>query len=114
MRGRFAPSPTGALHLGNARTALVAWLSARSQGGSFVLRIEDLDRPRVVAGAEPQILEHLRWLELDWNREDSGRAAAGATLRAASRATAAGTGAQGGAGEDHRRTGAAAQRTHPA
>jgi len=65
--GRFAPSPTGALYPGNARTALVAWLSARSQGGSFVLRIEDLDRPPVVAGAEPRILEELRWLGLDWD-----------------------------------------------
>ena len=50
-RGRYAPSPTGLLHVGNARTALVAWLSVRSRGGSFVWRLEDLDPPRVVAGA---------------------------------------------------------------
>ena len=52
MRGRYAPSPTGRLHLGNARTALLAWLDARSRGGTFVMRIEDLDRARVPAGAE--------------------------------------------------------------
>ena len=51
-RGRYAPSPTGRLHLGNARTALLAWLDARSRGGAFVMRIEDLDRARVPAGAE--------------------------------------------------------------
>ena len=48
MRGRYAPSPTGRLHLGNARTALLAWLDARSRGGAFIMRIEDLDRARVV------------------------------------------------------------------
>jgi glutamyl-tRNA synthetase len=67
MRGRFAPSPTGDLHLGGARTALVAWLSARAAGSTFVLRMEDLDRPRVVAGAEARILEDLRALGLDWD-----------------------------------------------
>jgi glutamyl-tRNA synthetase len=66
-RGRFAPSPTGDLHAGSARTALVAWLAARRDGGSFVLRIEDLDRPRVVAGAEERIMQDLRWLGLDWD-----------------------------------------------
>ena len=50
IRGRYAPSPTGDLHLGNLRTALLAWLFARCAGGQFVLRIEDLDRPRVRAG----------------------------------------------------------------
>ena len=69
MRGRFAPSPTGDLHLGTARTALVAWLQARSAGGSFVVRVEDLDGPRVVPGAEQRILEDLRWLQLDWDGE---------------------------------------------
>jgi len=66
-RGRFAPSPTGALHLGSARTALVAWLRARSLGGAFVLRVEDLDAPRVVAGAEAAMRGDLRWLGLDWD-----------------------------------------------
>lgn len=66
-RGRFAPSPTGDLHLGGARTALAAWLWARSQGGPFILRVEDLDRPRVVAGAEARIAEDLAWLGLDFD-----------------------------------------------
>src|SRR3954470_12393694 len=69
VRGRFAPSPTGDLHLGGARTALAAWLAARAAGGEFLVRIEDLDRPRVVAGAEEKILEDLRWLGLDWDGE---------------------------------------------
>jgi len=67
VRGRYAPSPTGALHLGNLRTALLAWLFARSTGGSFVLRVEDLDRPRVRPGASAQMLADLRWLGLDWD-----------------------------------------------
>jgi len=65
--GRYAPSPTGMLHLGNASTALLAWLSARAQGGRFLMRMEDLDRPRVVAGAGERILDDLRWLGLDWD-----------------------------------------------
>ena len=65
--GRFAPSPTGGLHLGSALVALAAWLSARAQGGRFVLRIEDLDGPRVVPGAAAQQLAELRWLGLDWD-----------------------------------------------
>src|SRR4051794_22590194 len=66
-RGRYAPSPTGRLHLGNARTALCAWLAARTQGASFVLRSEDLDGARVVAGAEADLLDDLLWLGLDWD-----------------------------------------------
>jgi glutamyl-tRNA synthetase len=66
-RGRYAPSPTGRLHLGNARTALLAWLDARSRGGAFVMRIEDLDRARVPAGAEAQLLDDLAWVGLDWD-----------------------------------------------
>ena len=66
-RGRYAPSPTGRLHLGNARTALLAWLDARSRGGAFVMRIEDLDRARVPAGAEERLLDDLAWLGLDWD-----------------------------------------------
>jgi glutamyl-tRNA synthetase len=65
--GRLAPSPTGAQHVGNARTYLIAWLSARSQGGRVVLRIEDIDSPRVKAGAAEQACEDLRWLGLDWH-----------------------------------------------
>ena len=66
-RGRFAPSPTGPLHLGNARTALLSWLSARAAGGAYLLRVEDLDGPRVQEGLEGRILEDLRWLGLDWD-----------------------------------------------
>lgn len=67
LRGRYAPSPTGDLHLGNLRTALLAWLLARVAGGGFVLRVEDLDRPRVRAGATERMLRDLRWLGLDWD-----------------------------------------------
>src|SRR5262245_38628035 len=67
MRGRFAPSPTGVMHLGNARTALLAWLAVRRAGGAVVLRVEDLDRARVVAGAQEQLLDDLSWLGLDWD-----------------------------------------------
>ncbi len=66
-RGRYAPSPTGGLHLGNARTALVAWARARSDDASFVLRVEDLDRPRTVPEAVDGNLDELRWLGLDWD-----------------------------------------------
>lgn len=66
-RGRYAPSPTGALHLGNMRTALLAWLFARAKDGEFVLRIEDLDIPRVRPGATAAMLRDLRWLGLDWD-----------------------------------------------
>lgn len=66
-RGRFAPSPTGSLHLGNARTALVAWLRARATGDSFVLRTEDLDSARTVPDAISGNLNELRWLGLDWD-----------------------------------------------
>jgi glutamyl-tRNA synthetase len=67
VRGRFAPSPTGQLHLGNARTALLAWLDARSAGGAFLMRVEDLDRARAQPGAEAQQLAELAWLGLDWD-----------------------------------------------
>jgi glutamyl-tRNA synthetase len=68
-RGRFAPSPSGDLHLGGARTALAAWLAARRDGGEFLVRIEDIDRPRVLPGMEVRILEDLWWLGLDWDGE---------------------------------------------
>jgi len=67
MRVRFAPSPTGVLHIGGARTALYNWLAARGSGGSFVLRIEDTDRERSTPENVEQILDALRWLELDWD-----------------------------------------------
>ena len=67
--GRYAPSPTGDLHLGNIRTALLAWLQVRSEGGQFLLRIEDLDTPRVVKGSSDQILRDLEWLGIDWDGE---------------------------------------------
>jgi glutamyl-tRNA synthetase len=67
VRGRYAPSPTGALHLGNLRTALLAWLWARHVRGRFVLRMEDLDLPRARPGAATAILADLRWLGLDWD-----------------------------------------------
>lgn len=66
-RGRFAPSPTGELHLGNARTAILAWLWAKSAGGGFTLRIEDLDRPRVRPGLAERQLQELAWLGLTWD-----------------------------------------------
>ncbi len=67
MRVRFAPSPTGQLHIGGARTALYNWLAARGSGGRFVLRIEDTDRERSTPENVAHILEALRWLELDWD-----------------------------------------------
>jgi glutamyl-tRNA synthetase len=66
-RGRYAPSPTGPIHLGNARTALAAWLSVRSRGGSLVWRLEDLDPPRVVRGMADAQRRDLAWLGLDWD-----------------------------------------------
>ncbi len=66
-RGRYAPSPTGPIHVGNARTALAAWLSVRSRGGTFVWRLEDLDPPRVVPGMAALQMEDLAWLGLDWD-----------------------------------------------
>ncbi len=67
VRTRFAPSPTGRLHLGNVRAAAFNWLLARQQGGAFILRIEDTDVGRNVAGGEASIIEDLRWLGLDWD-----------------------------------------------
>ncbi|HZK15633.1 MAG TPA: glutamate--tRNA ligase family protein, partial [Solirubrobacterales bacterium] len=85
---RFAPSPTGALHIGGARTALYNWLAARHDGGTVVLRIEDTDRERSTERNVEQILDALRWLELDWDegpvsqasRSDSHRKALGRLL----------------------------------
>jgi len=67
VRVRFAPSPTGHLHVGGARTALFNWLFARHHGGTFILRIEDTDRSRSAEANLDAILDALRWLELDWD-----------------------------------------------
>ena len=69
MTGRFAPSPTGRMHLGNIFTALLAWLSVRSQGGRMLLRIEDLDPQRSRAAYAEQLRRDLGWLGLDWDGE---------------------------------------------
>src|SRR3954468_5847586 len=90
-RGRFAPSPTGELHLGNARTALLAWLWARAAGGTFLLRLEDLDRQRLRAGgagappggvAAAQLAE-LGWLGLRWDGGVARQSERGAVYAAA-------------------------------
>jgi glutamyl-tRNA synthetase len=73
---RFAPSPTGYLHIGGARTALFNWLYARAKGGKMLLRIEDTDRARSTEGAILAILDGLRWLELDCRAPPGGRRAA--------------------------------------
>jgi nondiscriminating glutamyl-tRNA synthetase len=67
LRTRFAPSPTGALHLGNARTALFAWLYARHHGGQFILRVEDTDAERSKPEYETGLIDDLHWLGLDWD-----------------------------------------------
>jgi len=67
IRGRLAPSPTGALHLGNARSFLLAWLSIRSRGETLVLRIEDLDHPKIKRGSLASIYTDLKWLGLTWD-----------------------------------------------
>ena len=69
LRGRFAPTPSGRMHLGNVWCALLAWLDVRSRGGELVLRIEDLDRPRLPRGADELLMDDLRWLGLDWDGE---------------------------------------------
>ncbi len=67
VRVRFAPSPTGFLHLGGARTALFNWLWARKNSGTFVLRVEDTDAERSTQKSTDQILESMTWLGLDWD-----------------------------------------------
>ena len=67
--GRLAPSPTGALHLGNVRTFMIAWLRARSQGGKVIFRMEDLDHPKDKPGAAAQAVEDLKWLGFDWDED---------------------------------------------
>jgi glutamyl-tRNA synthetase len=74
-RGRFAPTPSGQMHIGNAWTALLAWLQIRCEGGQFVLRIEDIDKPRSRPEHAVQIMRDLRWLGIDWDEgpDVSGR-----------------------------------------
>ncbi|NBU12581.1 MAG: glutamate--tRNA ligase, partial [Betaproteobacteria bacterium] len=67
IRTRFAPSPTGYLHIGGARTALFSWAFARQKGGEFVLRIEDTDRERSTQASVDAILDGMKWLGLDWD-----------------------------------------------
>jgi glutamyl-tRNA synthetase len=82
-RLRFAPSPTGALHIGGARTALYNWLAARHSGGELVLRIEDTDRERSTEENVAQILDAMRWLELDWDEGPISQASRAAQHEAA-------------------------------
>ena len=81
--GRYAPSPTGSLHLGNLRTALLAWLFARSQGASFLVRIDDLDSGRVRPGVAEEQLADLAALGLDWDGAVVRQSARGALYEAA-------------------------------
>ena len=70
---RFAPSPTGALHIGSARTALFNWLFARGRGGKFLLRIEDTDKARSTAENTQIILDGMNWLGLDWDDDPTSQ-----------------------------------------
>ena len=67
IRVRYAPSPTGHLHIGNARTALFNYLYARNKGGKFIIRIEDTDQKRNIEGGEESQLKYLKWLGMDWD-----------------------------------------------
>lgn len=71
MTGRFAPTPSGRMHIGNVYAMLAAWLSARSRGERMLLRIEDVDKPRVIDGADRLMMDDLRWLGLDWDNAAS-------------------------------------------
>src|SRR3954464_9754552 len=67
IRVRFAPSPTGHLHVGGARTAIFNWLFAKRHGGTFIIRVEDTDQARSTAESETMVLDDLRWLGLMWD-----------------------------------------------
>ena len=67
VRVRYAPSPTGHLHIGNARTALFNYLFARNQNGKFIIRIEDTDQKRNIEGGEESQLRYLKWLGIEWD-----------------------------------------------
>jgi glutamyl-Q tRNA(Asp) synthetase len=69
VTGRFAPTPSGRMHIGNVYAMLGAWLSARSRGDRMLMRIEDVDKPRVAAGADQLMMDDLHWLGLDWDGE---------------------------------------------
>ena len=77
IRARFAPSPTGFLHIGGARTALFNWLFARNRGGTFILRIEDTDEVRSTQESVGAILRGLAWLGLDWDEGPDGKGSFG-------------------------------------
>lgn len=83
MVGRFAPSPTGRLHLGNARTGLLAWLQAKAAGGTFLLRVEDLDRARCRAAYLDDLFRDLEYLGLTWDEEPVFQSRRGEAYRAA-------------------------------
>ena len=74
IKGRFAPSPTGRMHLGNVFSALLSWLSAKSQGGTWLLRIEDIDPQRSKQEYAELIMDDLHWLGLDWDEGPFSRA----------------------------------------
>jgi len=82
VRTRFAPSPTGLLHVGGARTALFNWIYAKKHGGTFVLRIEDTDHSRNTEQAKQVILDGLHWLGLDWDEGPQKGATTARTTRA--------------------------------
>jgi len=82
VRVRFAPSPTGPLHIGGVRTALYNYLFARRHGGTMILRIEDTDSQRFVPGAEEYILESLKWCGIEIDRESASAALMRRTARA--------------------------------
>ena len=75
MRVRFAPSPTGNLHVGGARTALFNWLYAKKTGGKFILRVEDTDAARSTRESEDAMLRDLKWLGLNWDEGECMRGA---------------------------------------
>src|SRR5438445_4144320 len=83
FRGRFAPSPTGRLHLGNAKSALLGWLQARAAGGEFLLRIEDLDRARCRPQFVDEIFRDLEYLGLEWDGEPVFQSRRGEAYQAA-------------------------------
>ena len=82
VRTRFAPSPTGLLHVGGARTALFNWIYAKKHGGTFVLRIEDTDHSRNTEQAKQVILDGLHWLGLDWDEGPQRAVTTAPTTRA--------------------------------
>src|SRR3569623_1537162 len=90
-RGRYAPSPTGPLHLGNIRTALLAWLQIRLAGGVFILRIDAIDAARNRPGGIEQLIDDLRWLGLDWDEGPDIGGPFVSTMRSPARACSAWT-----------------------